>query len=163
MENSQAKESAEEEKRALNKMAHWCSLQERCSGDVRDKLAAMDLSSDAVERIIDRLKRERFLDDSRYALYYVKDKSRFNSWGPTKLRYMLRNKRVSDEFIDEALQSIDADTYTAQLEKLMKNKIRLSHAADLQKLKAQLLRLGASHGYPYDDTYRMIEKLLQGR
>lgn len=154
-------EATDEEKRALNKMAHWCSMQERCSGDVRDKLAAMELSADVIERIIEWLKHNRFLDDSRYAQYYVKDKARFNSWGPTKLRYMLRNKRVSDDIIDDALQAIEHDAYVEQLEKLLKNKIRLSHATDEQKLKAQLLRLGASHGYSYDDTYRMIEKLLK--
>ena len=149
------------EKRALGRMARYCAQQERCTQSVREKLVALELPDDAIERIIERLKRERYLDDARYATYYVRDKARFNSWGPSKLRFMLRSKRIDEDIINEALSNVDDEAHTAQLENLLRRKLRTSRAADIQKLKAQLLRLGLSHGYSYDDTYRLVAKLVK--
>lgn len=43
-------------------------------------------SPDASERIIARLLKERFIDESRYTRFFVNDKLRFNKWGRDKNR-----------------------------------------------------------------------------
>ena len=46
----------------------------------RKTIDAAGLPPDASERIIARLLKERFIDESRYTRFFVNDKLRFNKW-----------------------------------------------------------------------------------
>ncbi len=88
-----------EYKKALNKAAVLCSRQEYSAYDIRKKLVNWELSEEEVEQAMSRLISEKFIDDSRYAGYYVRDKFQFNGWGRIKIRYQLRGKGVSSLII----------------------------------------------------------------
>ena len=49
----------------LHRAAAYCSAAERCIQDVQKKIDAAGLPPDASERIIARLLKERFIDESR--------------------------------------------------------------------------------------------------
>ena len=61
----------------LHRAAAYCSAAERCIQDVQKKIDAAGLPPDASERIIARLLKERFIDESRYTRFFVNDKLRF--------------------------------------------------------------------------------------
>ena len=61
-------------------MAAYCSSAERCEQDVRQKLVKAELEPEAVSRIINRLRQEKFIDEARFARAFVSDKFRFNHW-----------------------------------------------------------------------------------
>lgn len=67
---------------------------ERCIQDVQKKIDAAGLPPDASERIIARLLKERFIDESRYTRFFVNDKLRFNKWGRVKIGYELYKKNI---------------------------------------------------------------------
>ena len=69
----------------LHRAAAYCSAAERCIQDVQKKIDAAGLPPDASERIIARLLKERFIDESRYTRFFVNDKLRFNKWGREKI------------------------------------------------------------------------------
>ena len=69
----------------LHRAAAYCSTAERCIQDVQKKIDAAGLPPDASERIIARLLKERFIDESRYTRFFVNDKLRFNKWGRVKI------------------------------------------------------------------------------
>ena len=64
----------------LRRAAAYCSTAERCIQDVQKKIKAAGLSQEEGERIIARLLQEKFIDEHRFARYFVNDKLRFNKW-----------------------------------------------------------------------------------
>ncbi len=95
------------ESQALSKVAAYCSKAERSESDVRKKLDAWELQEEAQKRIIDRLKKEKFLDEKRFARSFIKDKVRFNKWGKAKIVFELKKKNVKQSIIDECVSEID--------------------------------------------------------
>ena len=79
---------------ALHRAAALCSSAEHCTADIREKLARWGVTEADSRTIIDRLVQERFIDEQRYAVAFVKDKFRFSGWGRIKMRYALQQKRI---------------------------------------------------------------------
>ena len=100
--------SAEE---ARSKAEAYCSLTERCTDDVLRKLEQWGAPSGASDAIVEYLKKERYIDEQRYANAFVRDKYRFNQWGRIKIAQALRMKHVASEYIYAALDEIDEEEY----------------------------------------------------
>ncbi len=96
-----------EYKEALRRAAALCSRQEQASGHIWEKLNGWNVSEEDALRIMGLLKEEKYLDDNRFATFYVRDKFRFNGWGKVKLSAMLRQKGITQELIEGALDQID--------------------------------------------------------
>ena len=77
------------EQEALLKLSALCSQAEHSSGEMKDKMRRWMLPSDVSERILDRLIDERFVDDERFARFFVRDKIRFDRWGRRKIEQAL--------------------------------------------------------------------------
>ena len=75
------------ESEMLHRAAAYCSASERCIQDVEKKIKAAGLAGEESDRIVSRLLQERFIDESRFARYFVNDKLRFNKWGRVKINY----------------------------------------------------------------------------
>ena len=78
----------------LRRAAAYCSTAERCIQDVQKKIKAAGLTQEEGERIIARLLQEKFIDEHRFARYFVNDKLRFNKWGRIKIAYELQKKNI---------------------------------------------------------------------
>ena len=107
---------------ALAFAAAFCSTSERCKSEVLDKTARFELDSEEQMKMIQRLQQEGFLDEKRYIKAFVNDRFRFNKWGRVKIRYMLRQKGVSSELIEEELGLIPDEDYLEMLLTLLKQK-----------------------------------------
>jgi len=148
--------------KALAKMMDICSRSEKCTRDVRDKLRKWELSESETEDVILKLKEQKFIDDDRYAKAFVRDKSHFNRWGKTKIRYHLQAKEISAETISIALTEIKEDKYHEQLEQILRNKIRgMIPIEDQYKAKAKLVRFAASRGFEAGLIYAAVDRLLK--
>lgn len=149
-----------EYRQALNKAAAMCSRQERCAFDIRKKLVNWELSEEEVDKAIDWLISEKFIDDSRFAGHYVKDKFQFNGWGRIKIRYMLRGKGLDSNIINDALYMINDDAYSEKLAELLQGKYRQIKNKDIWQTKAALARFAQSRGFEPDLVFRSIDQLL---
>lgn len=144
---------------ALKKAAGICSRQEQCSFDILQKLERWGVEQGEHEAVIARLKDEKFLDDARYAAFYVRDKFRFNQWGRMKISAMLRQKQVEEAIISSALARIDPMEYEQLCLDLLKGKDRQLKEEDPYKRKAKLLRFGAQRGFESELLYRTLDRL----
>ena len=62
------------EEQALAKAAALCSGTEKCTEQIRSKLAAWGITDRRSEQIITYLKEEKYIDDSRYCRAFCADK-----------------------------------------------------------------------------------------
>ncbi|MFT4154898.1 regulatory protein RecX [Parafilimonas sp.] len=97
---------------ALQKAKHYCAYQERCHSEVRDKLYSLGLHKNEVEQLLTQLIEENFLNEERFAIAYAGGHFRTKQWGREKIKYALKQKRVSDYCIRKALALISNTDYT---------------------------------------------------
>jgi len=144
---------------ALKRAAALCSSQEQCSSHIREKLNSWKVSSEDAEKIIDLLIKEKFLDDQRYATFYVRDKFRFNGWGKIKLTVMLNQKKIPKSFIEEALNQIDPELYKQTCTQLISEKSATLKEPNLFKRKGKLFRFAAQRGFESDLIHQILSYL----
>lgn len=150
------------EEEALQRAAAYCANAEHCGWDVRKKLASLELPDEAVERIIARLVKERFIDERRYAASFVNDKLQFNKWGRIRIDYEMKKRGIPASARAEALEGIDAENYTGILAALLKDKRKSIKATDRRETYYKLLRFGASRGFESHEINRCLKALFSG-
>ena len=132
---------------ALNKAAAYCTLCERCVSEVSTKLTAWGVPYTLQEEIMARLTNEKFIDEARYCRAFVNDKVRFNRWGRLKITAALREKRLPQEYIKEAMENIDEDAYQQSLQETIDIKRRELKGKDDFATQQKIIRHAASRGY----------------
>ena len=132
---------------ALNKAMALCSRREFCCDDIRNKLLLWDIGNNDAEKIISILIKENFINQSRYAIAFVKDKFNYNKWGKIKIASHLRMKNIPADITRTALDAIDNEHYTKLLKELIAGHRRSVKAMNQYDLKAKLFRYGLSKGF----------------
>jgi regulatory protein len=107
---------------AFQKLKHYCAYQERSHFEAQQKLYSLGLFKKDVDRITVQLIEEDYLNEERFAIHFAGGKFRMKDWGRIKIKYELKQKRISDYNIRKALQSIDETTYLHTLQKLTEKK-----------------------------------------
>jgi regulatory protein len=143
-------------KTALNKSMALCSRREYCCDDLRNKLQSWGVGSNDTGKILDILIKENFLNESRYATAFVKDKFNYNNWGKVKIAAHLRFKNVPSGIISAALDSIDNELYKKVVNELITSHRRSVKAKNQYDLKAKLLRYGLSKGFESHLLYDIL-------
>ena len=148
--------SAEE---ARLKAEAYCSLSEHCKSEVLGKLQQWGATEETWEAILNHLEKERYVDESRYATFFVRDKYRFNQWGRIKIAQSLRMKHIPSACIDEAMEEIDEQEYLNILTSLLKKKVRSIKASNDYERNGKLVRFAAGHGYEIGDILLCMKRM----
>ena len=143
----------------LFKASAYCATAEHCEADVRTKLQTWACAPEHIDKIIDYLKNENFLNEQRYCNAFVRDKFRFNQWGKTKIAMMLRTKNIAEETIAEAIEQIDDATYQQTVTTLLQTKLKGLKYRDEYDRKAKLIRFAQGRGFEYGIIAAAIEQL----
>ena len=146
-------------KEALSYTMDLCSRQEKCSSEIREKLEKFNLPGADVEKVLQTLKKEGFIDESRYAGMFVRDKLRFNRWGRVKIRYMLSAKKIPEEIIHDALDGIDNYDYVEILkEELLKKRPQIKDS-NPYTVRNKLARFGQQRGFESGLIYQVLDEM----
>ena len=129
----------------LKKVLRYCAYQDRCTQEVRNKLATFDIPASEKEKFVKLLVNEGYLDDERYASTFVRSKIHLKKWGVNKIRMALKMKGISDEIIATALSEIDPEIYREELIKVLKAK--KINETDPYKRRAKLAQYAMQKGY----------------
>ena len=114
---------------ALQKIKYYCSYQERCYSEIKEKLYSFRLGKKDVEALISQLIEENYLNEERFAQLFAGGKFRMKQWGRVKIGYELKQKNISEYCIKQGLKEISEDDYIKTLKKLA--------AAKWKSLKAE--------------------------
>jgi regulatory protein len=144
---------------SLDKAMSLCSQREYCCDDIRNKLLNWGVEADDSERILGILAEENFINESRYAAAFVRDKFKYNKWGKVKIESQLRYKKLPADVIRSALDLIDNEQYTKFMRDLIEGHRRTIKAKNQYDLKAKLLRYGLSKGFESTLLYDLLNDL----
>lgn len=146
---------------ALQSLMRMCARQERSSGDALRLMKRWGVADEEAKKVLDRLRAERFIDDSRYAEAFVRDKLNLSGWGAYKIKTALRAKGVARDIIDEVVAPMLAETNMAErLEEIMRRRMRTLKYNSTYEAKTKLIRFAASRGYDIDEAVECASKIL---
>lgn len=144
------------EQEALCKIAAYCSATEHCTSEATEKLTAWGVDADARARILNRLHQERYIDEARYARFYINDKFRFNKWGRNKIAQGLKLKKIPASVYTGLLYAIDEEEYLDILRSLLAAKRRSVKARNDYERNGKLIRFALGRGYEMEAIRRCL-------
>ena len=96
---------------AKQKLEHYCSYQERCHYEVKQRLFKMDMIKTSVDVIVVHLIENDFLNEERFAKTFTRGKFRIKKWGKQRIVRELKSKYISDYNIKSGLKEINDSDY----------------------------------------------------
>ena len=149
--------AAKTPEQALRLLMNLCAKSEKCTSDARKALYRWGVDPSAHESIIRKLTEQKFIDDTRYAAAYVREKATLSRWGSYKIRSGLRTKQISEETIAEAVAQLDAHDMSGKLEEQLRRKMRTVKAKNSYDLRTKLLRYGAGLGFDFSEVNDLVD------
>jgi regulatory protein len=133
-----------------------CAGREMCRHDIRQKLISRGLKDDKIDKILNLLTEGKFISEERYAIAFTKDKFRYNKWGKLKIGAGLRMKKINDEIIVKALDSIDETEYVDLLKSIISKQQKIVKAKNQFDLKGKIHRHCLSKGFESHLIYELL-------
>lgn len=134
--------------KALSKAASLCAKSEKAPKEIFDKLVTWGLSSQMAEQIVCHLRKEKYIDENRFARAFAHDKFLYEHWGRIKIAYSLRSKGIADAIVDNSIDEvISDDDYLSTLTLLLRNKMRDMQRPLSPNDRARLFRFAAQRGF----------------
>jgi len=122
--------------------------------DIEQKLHQWKAEDITIQKIINRLEKEDFLNEERYAKAFAVGKLRHNKWGRNKIIYALQQKHIPDLYIQIGIGEIDEEEYLNTLKALLSSK--KTDEKDDWKRNNKLVRYAIQKGYQADLCWKII-------
>lgn len=148
------------QKKVLNALEAQCAKREYCTSDIlRKAVTRCEGDAAAAAEIVESLKADGFVDDVRYASAFAREKASLTGWGPVKIKFALRAKRISDADIEAALSEIDAPSASDRMERLLRSKWKTLQGDGQARLK--LIKFALTRGYEYSDVESVVDRITR--
>lgn len=135
-----------EEYEIYNKCVNYIGVRLRSINEIREYMARKDISLEKQEEVIERLLKNKLLDDSVFARAFIKDKMNFTTMGPYRIELELKKHKIDDKIIKKYINEINRDMIydkiDRQINKLIKSNKNKSNLRN--KIYNNLLGLGYS-------------------
>lgn len=148
-------EQAEAGEKAYQRALNFLSYRVRTEVEIRRNLAKHDTPENVVEGVLERLRRNRLVDDSYFAQTWVANRSDFRPRGRRALHSELRQKGIADEIIQDALQNLDEQTLALRAAEKNARKYR---QLEWPEFRQKLLGFLARRGFNYDVAAPAVEQ-----
>lgn len=154
-----------DKKQALSRIMAQCAKEEMCLSKAEEKLRKW--GAEGIDEILQTLVKEKFIDQERFTLAFVRDRTRFYGWGPRKIEFALKQLDIDKELIDRALEK-ERDSSVMTLKTLLERKkqqiipiasrkeAKLLTYKEKQKQRAKLIRSALSKGFDYEAIMKLL-------
>jgi len=130
----------------------------RSECEIKSRLLKAGYADAVSENIVGALKKEKILDDARFASEWIDSRLDFSPRAAEVIRAELEEKGVSDDTIQQVFleKSKQLDNRTIALN-LVKDKVSLEKALSGEKLRVKVFRFLVSRGFDADFSEEMVE------
>ena len=146
---------------ALQKLKQYCAYQERSHYEVQQKLYELGIRRPDHDEIISKLIEEDYLNEERFAKAFAGGKFRMKEWGRKKIYYALKEKRVSEYSIKQAMKEIDEEEYEKNLKELASDKYESLKDEQYLARKKKTTDFLIQKGYEPDLVYKTVKLLVE--
>ena len=139
------------------KIVKYCAYQERSQQEVRDKLYDLGVHKREVEQTISLLIGDGYLNEERFAISFAGGKFRIKQWGKVKIKYALKQKRISDYCIKKALSQIKEADYIKTLHAVINSYSKKNAEKDQRKKIYKIAQYVISRGFESDLVWEALK------
>jgi len=111
---------------------------------------------------MDRLRKEKYLDNTRFARSFINDKLRFNKWGKTKIVFELRKLNIPESIYNPILEDLAGDEFEKQLMHILSIKEKSVNAKNDYDKRTKLIRFALGRGFSMDLCIKCVDEILGG-
>ena len=141
-----------------DKIRKYCSIQERCISDVLNKISTWGLNQEEIDKLIDKLFSEGFINEDRFAKVFCRGKFNINGWGIQKIKHELRKKNISEININNAVKIIKKNEYIEVLDKLINRKEKSIKDNNIFTKRNKLARFLLQRGFESEIVWQKIKE-----
>ena len=148
----------DQQARCFDAALRFLGARPRSEREIRDRLARHEFDVTVVDRVIERLRRIRLVDDAAFATYWVEQRASHRPRGSRLLKQELRQKGVSQDVLAEALPLEDDDEGAYRAAQRKATSLR---ALDERTFKQRLGAFLQRRGYGYETIKPVVTRLWQ--
>lgn len=93
------------------RLERYCAYQERCHQEVQTKLRQLGAFRNDSDAVISHLIQNDYLNETRFAMLYVRSKFSIKKWGKKRIVNELKQRKITSYNIDKALAQIIEEDY----------------------------------------------------
>jgi len=133
---------------------------ELSEAQVRTRLARRGCDADAITNALERLKRDRTLDDDRVARAAARLEAGIRHRGPARVRQRLQSMGLADDVVQKAVTEAFEDVdELALLDAAYERRLKGRELAELDdKARARLVRGLVGQGFSFGAVLRKVRK-----
>lgn len=154
---------ADLDSKLLSKAINLLSFKPRFSGEIRSRLVAeirgesTEETSEAIDRCIERLVADNFLNDESLAVGYCSFLFNTKFKGPKLIRQKLISRGLKSEFVDRIIrENITREDLNRQILQIIQKKTKSVQDLDFNA-KSKLIRFLLSRGFSYDSILHSLD------
>lgn len=130
-----------------NTCIKYISVRVRSTKEIIDYLKRKKVADEDVDYIVDKLTKNKYLDDKRFCECFIKDKLKFTTMGEYKIIYELKKHNISTRIIENSSYLFDKDILADKIDKIITKQINSNRKLDNQKLRNKLYNHLINSGY----------------
>ena len=140
----------------ISKLTAVCARAEHCKDDMLRRMQRWQVDEATQREVISYLVKEKYIDEERYARFFINDKIKYNRWGRRKVEQALYFKHIPREVYEPLLDDVANEDFESVLLPLLQNKEKnLKYANDYEK-RMKLLRFAMQRGFSYEQAEKCI-------
>ena len=149
---------ANEELKCYYKAVNYISRKMRTKKEL-EKYLSKEFIKEDIDKAIEKLKKEKYLDEEMYLKAYINDSLRFSMDGKLKIKQKLINLGLNKELIMEKLLEVDDVIWQDKCDKLAHKKVLSNHKDSKQVIKNKVKNYLLNNGYELKYIENSLSKI----
>lgn len=125
----------------------YISNKYRSCYEVYEHLLKKEIDKQVIDDVIEKLKKQKYLDDNVFAKAFVNDRIKFSNNGPYKIKRELEEKKVASTIIDDVLTIFDSSLEIEKLNKLVPKYVKTVRNKSYTMMKNKVCDYFSNLGY----------------
>jgi len=145
-----------------NKTLHFLSFRPRSEKEVRDYLLKHKAGLETTEKIINKLKEYKFIDDEEFTRWWIEQRTILKPKASRIIKFELKQKGIDRQLIDSFFEDNKDSTadFTKALKLAERKMSRYAKIEDKRKVYEKMGRFLASKGFNWDTIKAVIDQIL---
>jgi regulatory protein len=151
---------------ALLKARKYCAFSERTKAEVEKKLKDLGVMGGDIPVIMEKLVKEGFLNENRFATAFASGKFRYKKWGRIKIVMEMKRKGLPEELIKKGVSELSEEDYKQTLDELLlkkwkqvERKVVPDDYESVYVAKQKLIKFALQKGYEQDIVMQRMKGL----
>ena len=135
----------------------FISIRIRSKKEVKKYLENKNISDKLINIIIDKLEKEGYINDFKFAVLYANDQMLLSNWGPYKIKQSLVKYGICNDIVNEVIKNIEQKKVEEKLSNLISKQIKIKKGSS-NSIKLKLINYFINLGYDKDMILKELSK-----